>query len=40
MAHKIGIFYNEQGLRDIMKGPAIANMEQDIMIQKLSLNLT
>ncbi len=36
MAHKIGIYYNESGLRSIMKGPEIANIEQDIMMQKLA----
>lgn len=33
---KIGIFYNESTLRDILKGQPIANMEQQIMMQKLS----
>lgn len=32
----IGIYYDEHGLRSIMKGPEIGNMEQDIMLQKLS----
>lgn len=36
MAHNIGIYYNEQGIRNIMKGPEIANMEQAIMMEKLS----
>lgn len=36
MAHKIGIYYNEAGIREIMKGPEIANMEQEIMMQRLS----
>ena len=36
MAQKIGVFYNEQGIRQIMKGPEIARMEQQIMAQKLS----
>lgn len=36
MPHKIGIFYNESGLRSIMKGNGIAKIEQDIMIQKLN----
>lgn len=36
MAHKIGIYYNEAGIRGIMKGPEIANMEQEIMMQRLS----
>lgn len=33
---KIGIYYNEPGLREIMKGHEIAGIEQDIMMQKLS----
>lgn len=33
--HKIGIYYNEQGLREIMKSPEIAGIEQDLMMQKL-----
>ncbi len=36
MTHKIGIYYDEQGLRNIMKGQAIADMEQQIMMSKLS----
>lgn len=36
MAHNIGIYYDEQGLRNIMKGQEIAQMEQQIMMQKLS----
>lgn len=36
MAHKIGIYYNEAGIRSIMKGHEIAQMEQDIMMKKLS----
>lgn len=36
MAHKIGIYYDEKGLRNIMKGPEISRIEQDIMMQKLS----
>lgn len=36
MAYKIGIYYDETGLRAIMKGPEIANIEQEIMMQKLS----
>lgn len=36
MAHKIGIYYDEQGIREIMKGPAISNLEQEIMMQRLS----
>lgn len=34
--HKIGIYYNESGLREIMKGQKIADIEQQIMSQKLS----
>lgn len=33
--HKIGIYYNEQGLREIMKSPEIAGVEQDLMMQRL-----
>ena len=33
--HKIGIYYNEQGLREIMKRPEIAGIEQDLMMQRL-----
>ena len=36
MAHKIGIYYNEPGLRDIMKGQPLADLEQQVMMQKLS----
>lgn len=36
MTHKIGIYYDESGLRSIMKGPEIAQMEQDIMMKRLS----
>lgn len=36
MAHKIGIYYDEQGIRNIMKGPEIQSMEREIMQQKLS----
>ena len=36
MAHKIGVYYDEQGLRNIMKGPEIAKMEQQIMMERLS----
>jgi hypothetical protein len=36
MARNIGIYYNEPALRNIMKGPEIASMEQDIMMQRLS----
>lgn len=34
--HKVGIYYNEPGIRDIMKGTQIASLEQQIMMQKLS----
>ena len=34
--HNIGIYYDEHGLRNIMKGPEIGNIEQEIMMQKLS----
>lgn len=33
---KIGIYYNEPGLREILKGKPIADMEQQIMMSKLS----
>ena len=33
--HNIGIYYNGPGLREIMKGQPIANLEQQIMLQKL-----
>lgn len=36
MAHNIGIYYNESGLREIMKGAPIAQLEQEIMMQRLS----
>lgn len=36
MAGKIGIYYNEQTLRSIMKSPEIASMEQQIMMAKKS----
>lgn len=35
MSRKIGIYYDEQGLRNIMKGPEIATIEQDIMMKRL-----
>lgn len=35
MARKVGIFYDETGLRSIMKGPEIERMEQEIMQAKL-----
>lgn len=36
MANKIGIYYDENTVRAIMKGNAISQMEQQIMMQKLS----
>ena len=36
MAHNIGIYYDEAGIRKIMKGDAIANLEQQMMMSKLS----
>lgn len=36
MTHKIGIYYDEQGLRNIMKGHNMSQLEQQIMTQKLS----
>lgn len=36
MTHKVGIYYDESGIRQIMKGQPIANLEQDIMMQKLN----
>lgn len=36
MARKIGIYYDEKGLRDIMKGPELANLEQNIMMERLT----
>lgn len=36
MTHKVGIYYDEQGIRNIMKGPEIQAMEQEIMQRKLS----
>lgn len=33
---KIGIYYNEDGLRAIMKSPEMEKIEEDIMQQKLS----
>ena len=35
MAHNVGVYYNEHGLREIMKGQPIANLEQDLMMQRL-----
>lgn len=32
----ISIFYNEPGLREIMKGPEISKLEEEIMMQKYS----
>lgn len=34
--HKIGIYYDEYGLRNILKGQKVAQIEQQIMAQKLS----
>ena len=36
MAHKIGIYYDEMGLRNIMKGYNMSQLEQQIMTQKLA----
>ena len=36
MTHKIGIYYNEPGIREIMKGQGISQIEQQIMTRKLS----
>ena len=36
MAHKVGIYYDEQGLRRIMKGNPIEQLEQQIMARKLA----
>lgn len=36
MTNKIGIYYDETGLRNIMKSPKLDKMEQEIMQQKLS----
>lgn len=36
MPHKIGIYYDQDGLRAILKGQGIAQMEQQMMAQKLS----
>ena len=36
MAHKIGIYYNEPGIRSIMKDHKLSSMEQQIMQQKLA----
>lgn len=33
--NKIGIYYNEATLRNIMKGPEIASIEQGIMMERL-----
>lgn len=35
MARKTSIFYNEQGLRAIMKGQPIANLEQQYIMEML-----
>lgn len=34
--HKVGIYYNEPGIRNLMKGSQMASLEQQIMMQKLS----
>lgn len=36
MAHKIGIYYDEHGLREIMKGHEMSKIEEEIMTKKLS----
>lgn len=36
MTHKIGIYYDENGLRDILKGNEISQMEQQIMMERIS----
>ena len=36
MSSKVTIYYDEQGLRNIMKGQGIAQLEQQMMSQKLS----
>ena len=37
MTHKIGIYYNEKGLRDIMKSSELAELELRIMEEKLHI---
>ena len=36
MAHKIGIYYDEQGLKEIMSSQQMEEMERAIMLQKKS----
>lgn len=36
MAHKIGIYYDEHGLREIMKGNEMYHLEQQAMMNKLT----
>ena len=36
MAHKVGIYYNEPGIRSIMKGHNMASLEQEVMMKRLS----
>lgn len=36
MTHKVGIYYNKSGIREILKGQSIANIEQDLMMKKLN----
>ena len=33
---QVSIYYNEPGIREIMKGEGIASIEQDIMMKKLN----
>lgn len=35
--NKIGVYYNESALRDIMKSQGITNIEEQIMMEKLSI---
>lgn len=36
MTHKIGIYYDEPGVRNIMKGSAISQLEQNMMMSRLN----
>ena len=36
MPHKIGIYYDQNGMRAVLKGRGIAQIEQQMMAQKLS----
>lgn len=36
MARNVSIYYDEQGIRSIMKGHKISKLEQEIMAQRLS----